>query len=197
MELTVLLSAIGSILLTVAIAEFRAWCPKLTKWVKRMSVARLPSALKERLDEEWEGHLFELPEGVVKLLVACGFMLAAFKISSDTSSRRVWRNILRTYSMHASICLTRCSNKCLEAALWLRKDCSSKNIRYRFGMLIGEFALRHLWLRSLRFLCLSVRYTDCPCCRTRLVGQLREMRDDLRQLDGDDRPQAIQGPWSS
>ena len=76
-----LLSAIISILSKLFADEIKAWLPCLAEQVTKAAVRVLPAEQRERYDEEWRSHLEETPAGVVRLWIACGFYLAARRVS--------------------------------------------------------------------------------------------------------------------
>jgi hypothetical protein len=61
--------------------EVRAWLPWIALQITRIAVRTLPENQRERYDEEWRGHLNEVPGALTKLGTACGFLCAAIKVS--------------------------------------------------------------------------------------------------------------------
>lgn len=76
-----LVSAIISILSKLFADEIEAWLPCLAEQVTKVALRVLPAEQRERYDEEWRSHLEETPAGVVRLWIACGFYLAARRVS--------------------------------------------------------------------------------------------------------------------
>jgi division/cell wall cluster transcriptional repressor MraZ len=72
--LAVLTSAIARLLAD----EFKAWSPKLTGFVVRFAVGRLPKQQRERYSEEWSAHINDIPGEVGKLCAATGFVWASW-----------------------------------------------------------------------------------------------------------------------
>jgi lipopolysaccharide/colanic/teichoic acid biosynthesis glycosyltransferase len=62
--------------------EFKAWMPWVAERFVRKAVAGLPEDQRERFGEEWRSHLNEIPGEIGKLVVAFGFIFAAWKMSS-------------------------------------------------------------------------------------------------------------------
>jgi hypothetical protein len=62
--------------------EVRAWLPWLAESLTKAAIRHLPEDHRVRYDEEWHGHLDEVPGAVAKLWVACGFLYAAGQASS-------------------------------------------------------------------------------------------------------------------
>ncbi len=73
----------ASIVAAVAVSEFRAWSPWLVERFLRISIRLLPEGLRDRLNEEWRGHLEEVPGDIGKLLASVGFSLAAYSLRID------------------------------------------------------------------------------------------------------------------
>lgn len=71
---------LASILARQAGEEFKSWTPWLVQRLIHRAILRLPEEARERLSEEWQGHLREVPGEVGKLVVAFGFLQAASKI---------------------------------------------------------------------------------------------------------------------
>jgi hypothetical protein len=61
--------------------EVRAWLPWIALQITRIAVWTLPENQRERYDEEWRAHLNEVPGALTKLVIACGFLCAAIKVS--------------------------------------------------------------------------------------------------------------------
>jgi hypothetical protein len=71
---------LASLLSDLCAAEIAAWLPWIALKITRVAVRTLPEAQRERYDEEWRGHLSEIPGALTKLGIACGFLCAAIKI---------------------------------------------------------------------------------------------------------------------
>jgi hypothetical protein len=76
-----LLNAIISILSKLLADEIKAWLLCLAEQVTKAAARVLPAEQRERYDEEWRSHLDDTPGGVVRLWIACGFYLAARRVS--------------------------------------------------------------------------------------------------------------------
>ncbi len=74
--------------------EIKAWIPGIIRRVIRWAVVQLPSAHQERFEEEWQGHVNEVPGDIGKLIVAVGFLIAARKITSALKAGRVPLTVL-------------------------------------------------------------------------------------------------------
>jgi MraZ protein len=71
--LAVLTSAIARLLAD----EFKAWNPKLTGFIVRFAVGRLPKQQRERYSEEWSAHINDVPGEAAKLCAAAGCVWAS------------------------------------------------------------------------------------------------------------------------
>ena len=81
MVVTFLLMLIVGMLVAIFRSEFEAWMPWIAERLRRAALKRLPSTLRERLDEEWASYLDETPGYVGKVWQALGFNFAARRIS--------------------------------------------------------------------------------------------------------------------
>jgi hypothetical protein len=70
--------------------EMGAWNPSIIRRLIKFAVGRLPEGKRERFLEEWQSHVNEVPGQIGKLLVAAGFLLAAYKLAWND-----WRNSAR------------------------------------------------------------------------------------------------------
>jgi hypothetical protein len=61
--------------------EVGAWLPWIALKITRIAVRTLPENQRERYDEEWRGHLNEVPGAVTRFGIACGCLCAAIKVS--------------------------------------------------------------------------------------------------------------------
>jgi lipopolysaccharide/colanic/teichoic acid biosynthesis glycosyltransferase len=59
--------------------EFKAWRPKLSEFLIKIAVKRLPGIDRSRYEEEWQAYLDEIPGDLSKLVIALGFVLAAWR----------------------------------------------------------------------------------------------------------------------
>ena len=97
-----LLSTIGSgILVKVVADEFKAWNPKLTGYLVKRAVRRLPLLERERYEEEWTANLDDVPGDLSKMLYAMSLQRAAFRIQiiAQPARRRVHQVIRRTFEI--------------------------------------------------------------------------------------------------
>ncbi len=87
------LAVFGSALLIAFLAvifrcEFEAWLPWLAERLRRLAVKQLHGAIRERLDEEWEAYLTEVPGYLGKLASAGGFLITSWRISLAATIRK-------------------------------------------------------------------------------------------------------------
>lgn len=75
------MSALYAILSRLIAEEIKDYLPSVASWITKAAVGALPSEHQERMDEEWHSHLDEVPGRLAKVWVACGFYLAARKLS--------------------------------------------------------------------------------------------------------------------
>jgi MraZ protein len=57
--------------------EFKAWNPKISGFIVRYAVSRLPKQERERYSEEWSAHINDVPGEVGKLCAAVGCVCAS------------------------------------------------------------------------------------------------------------------------
>ena len=80
----VILTALATIFIAVVARvvtdDLKEWLPWLTRRLIERAVANLPEAERGRLEEEWLGHLNELPGHLAKLYGAYGFLSASREI---------------------------------------------------------------------------------------------------------------------
>jgi hypothetical protein len=83
------LGLLGATLSKLLADEFKAWAPSLTSRILAVAARALPPSRHARCAEEWEAHVNETPGDLGRLLVACGCVLAAWKmkISRDRQER--------------------------------------------------------------------------------------------------------------
>jgi len=69
--------------------EITAWASFVTRLITKFSVQRLPEKFRERLQEEWQSHINDIPGNVGKFLLASGFLIAAYRIAFSEMSRDI------------------------------------------------------------------------------------------------------------
>lgn len=94
MGLTFGMALLVAIFAAVIRAEYEAWTPWLAKKLRKLAVASLPSALRERFDEEWAAYLEETPGYIGKMVAALGFVVAACRVTLPILVRTVLANIV-------------------------------------------------------------------------------------------------------
>jgi hypothetical protein len=78
-------TALPSIILALLVTELYIWLPRLSRWIVKRCVLRLPEALQERYREEWEGTFSELPSSILLVVHALSLVLS-------NSSQRISQN---------------------------------------------------------------------------------------------------------
>jgi hypothetical protein len=78
--LAAVLALIGSAFSKLLADEFKAWAPSLISFIIAVAVRALPVSRRERSEEEWKSHVCELPGDLSKLIVACGYIFAAWRL---------------------------------------------------------------------------------------------------------------------
>jgi lipopolysaccharide/colanic/teichoic acid biosynthesis glycosyltransferase len=63
--------------------EFKAWTPACVRYLIGCAVQQLSKDQRGRFAEEWSSHVSEVPGEIGKLVVAFGFLKAAWKMSPD------------------------------------------------------------------------------------------------------------------
>lgn len=76
-----LTSIVTAALSSTVAAEIRAWGPFVIRGLIKLAVGRLPENRRERFAEEWQSHVNDVPGQVGKLLVAIGFLVAAYDVA--------------------------------------------------------------------------------------------------------------------
>jgi len=66
--------------------ELAANAPTLARRIAQIAVGRLPESQRERFDEEWQGHINEIPGNILKLCSAASLLLKARKIGRIAAS---------------------------------------------------------------------------------------------------------------
>jgi len=77
------LTLIGAAFSKLLADEFKAWQPSLLSSILAVAVRALPPSRRNRCEEEWKSHLDTLPGDLSKLIVACGFIFAAWRIAAE------------------------------------------------------------------------------------------------------------------
>jgi lipopolysaccharide/colanic/teichoic acid biosynthesis glycosyltransferase len=76
------LGILGATLSKLLSDEFKAWAPSITKCIVKIAVRQLSTDKRDRFAEEWSSHVDEIPGDISKLVVALGFLLASWRMSS-------------------------------------------------------------------------------------------------------------------
>lgn len=76
------LAILGAVCVKVFADEFKAWAPTIVAKIIDAAVRTLPTELRERFSEEWRSHIDQIPGDLGKIIVACGFLTAAFRLAS-------------------------------------------------------------------------------------------------------------------
>ena len=76
-----LVGTLGTAISRLLTNESRAWTPRIIQLVIRRAIVRLHPAQRERFEEEWQGHVDEVPGEIGKLTVALGFLTAARRMT--------------------------------------------------------------------------------------------------------------------
>ncbi len=76
-----IITLLGSTLSKVLADEFKAWRPTLVFKVIALAAALMGEKDQERYQEEWSAYVDETPGDLSKLLCACEFVFAAFRMS--------------------------------------------------------------------------------------------------------------------
>jgi lipopolysaccharide/colanic/teichoic acid biosynthesis glycosyltransferase len=63
--------------------EFKSWAPLLVRSLIAVAVRRLPAEERSRFSEEWQSHVNDVPGDLGKVIVATGYLLAAWKIAFE------------------------------------------------------------------------------------------------------------------
>jgi hypothetical protein len=71
----------GAIGINLIASELFAWGPRLSEWLMHRAVRRLVPELRDRMQEEWAGHLQMIPPGLWRIVAAAGFYLATGQIN--------------------------------------------------------------------------------------------------------------------
>jgi hypothetical protein len=75
---------LGSIItatLSIVVAnDITVWVPLIVEYLIRRAIKNLPREIQDRLDEEWHGHIAEIPGNLGKLCIAVGFVVASNRV---------------------------------------------------------------------------------------------------------------------
>jgi len=77
----IVVSILTAVLSRILAEEMSAWIPSITRLLINFAVGRLPESKRERFVEEWQSHVNEVPGQVGKVLVAFGFLFAAYHVA--------------------------------------------------------------------------------------------------------------------
>lgn len=78
-----MLTVLGAICAKILADEFKAWAPMVANKIVAAAVQALPSELRGRFSEEWQSHINDVPGDVGKIVVACGFLFAALRLTNE------------------------------------------------------------------------------------------------------------------
>lgn len=67
-------------------SEWEGLSPRLARWIMRKATAIAPADVRERLGEEWEAVLADMPSPLSKLFAALGFFVAGCALRSQPST---------------------------------------------------------------------------------------------------------------
>jgi hypothetical protein len=70
--------------------EFNAWAPWLIERLIKRAVRGLAVEIRARYDEEWRSHVNETPGHFGKLIVACGYLVAAGRIKFAAQKKKTF-----------------------------------------------------------------------------------------------------------
>jgi len=90
------LGVLTAVLSSLAAAEIKAWSPWVIRRLIKFAAGRLPEDKRERFEEEWQSHVNDVPGQVGKLVVAIGFLKAAYGVAltARTDELKGWRSLL-------------------------------------------------------------------------------------------------------
>jgi hypothetical protein len=77
-------SLLLGLIVALLASETEAWTRWLTERIIAVAVKRAPLRYRDRLWEEWRGHVNDTPGTLVKLFVALGMLRAAFVVSRES-----------------------------------------------------------------------------------------------------------------
>lgn len=111
---------VGAVCAKLLADEFKAWAPSIASKIVSAAVRRLPAQMRERFSEEWQSHINDVPGDLGKIVVACGFLVAAWDIAQGAFElrKRVFDVVL------ASLALVGLAPLLILSALAVRLDSS-------------------------------------------------------------------------
>lgn len=74
--------------------EFKAWIPRLTKWLIDRAIRQLQPMDRNRYEEEWQSHINELPGQVSQIITAAQLGIAARRMRPALSRLLLLMRIL-------------------------------------------------------------------------------------------------------
>ncbi|MGU3386983.1 sugar transferase [Methylobacterium sp. D53M] len=100
--------------------EFKAFRPNIVDWLLSRAVSKMPSELQERYEEEWRGHLEDVPGDLAKVWTAFGYNLVANRLKSSFFS---WE-IGSKRALDLVVCISACVGLAplllvIAAAIWI------------------------------------------------------------------------------
>jgi hypothetical protein len=201
-----LITGLGVIVVSVLTAffsrilaeEMGAWSPWIIRSLIKFAVGRLPEYRRERLDEEWQSHVNDVPGQVGKLIAAVGFLFAAYDVTLDDQNNQMRERIAH---MLAQIDDAHSANFAIvnliqsDEILSSREDLSSNvnELRSRLidsqksnsqleTLLASASATPQTLLKKLEF-ALGVRRVAASCERTlQLVNKNREVTAKIAKV---------------
>jgi len=72
-----------SLLVGVLLVELYSWLPMISAWLLELAIQHLPAEIQERFREEWQAHLNDFPNSLMKMTHALSYMTAIIRINSE------------------------------------------------------------------------------------------------------------------
>lgn len=76
---------------TLLAEEVKAWLPRIFEKIIIFETKLVPKALRERLNEEWQSHLSEIPGNFGRLTAVLGFLFASLALRREYEQRHDMR----------------------------------------------------------------------------------------------------------
>lgn len=162
-----LLTIFGAACARLIADELKEWTPRFSEYLIRMAVRGLPEGQRQRYEEEWRGHLRDVPGQIAKIYVASGFLRASRAIARIASRRGQLLKVSgANYVLATEQCMiVRDDGHLLQGGSITWTDCDATVTCGSCSVLIEEHETNPVW-----------RGEPCPDCgsRDRIFERIRE-----------------------
>lgn len=148
-------------------AELGAWAPKLAQAIVVRAANRIPSPERERLLEEWQALLADIPGDISKLVQAISLYRSVPKIVRDCDAQR-WQESLTTRERLVVDLVARgLSNRDIAKELCI----TEQTVRFHLNSIFVKSGLERGENKSIQLARLFARVSKPPSIGHRLLGE--------------------------